>query len=69
VPAGTKPEVVKRLERALIDAVKDRQVFAQLVSIGMEPTGLDGGALRAQLRAEHAFWRPIVEASGFKSEE
>lgn len=69
VPAGTKPEVAKRLERALIDTVKDRQVFAQLVSIGMEPTGLDGETLRAQLRAERSFWRPIVEASGFKSEE
>jgi len=69
VPAGTPPAVTKRLERALVNAVKERQVFAQLLSIGLEPTGLDGATVRAQLRAERAFWQPIVEASGFKSEE
>jgi tripartite-type tricarboxylate transporter receptor subunit TctC len=69
VPAGTPPAVTQRLERALVAAVKERQVYAQLLNIGMEPTGLDGATLKAQLRAERAFWRPIVEASGFKSEE
>lgn len=69
VPAGTPPAVTLRLERALVAAVKERQVYAQLLNIGMEPTGLDGATLKAQLRAERAFWRPIVEASGFKSEE
>ncbi|UUZ65650.1 hypothetical protein LP417_15205 [Polaromonas sp. P1-6] len=54
---------------ALVAAVKERQVYAQLLNIGLEPTGLDGATVRTQLRAERAFWRPIVEASGFKSEE
>lgn len=69
VPAGTPPAVIKRLERALVDAVKERRVYAQLMSMGLEPTGLDGPTVRKQLRAELAFWRPIVQASGFKSEE
>lgn len=69
VPAGTPPAVTMRLERALVAAVKERQVYAQLLNIGLEPTGLDGATVRTQLRAERAFWRPIVEASGFKSEE
>lgn len=69
VPAGTPPAVLKRLESALIAAVNDRKVHAQLVSIGLEPTGLDGTSVRKQLRAELAFWRPIVQASGFKNEE
>lgn len=69
VPAGTPPAVAKRLERALINAVNERQVYAQLMSIGLQPTGLDGASVRKQLRAESAFWRPIVDASGFKSEE
>ena len=69
VPANTPPAAIKRLERALIDAVKERRVYAQLMSMGLEPTGLDGASVRKQLRAELAFWRPIVQASGFKNEE
>lgn len=69
VPANTPPAAIKRLERALIDAVKERRVYAQLMSMGLEPTGLDGASVRKQLRAELAFWRPIVQASGFRNEE
>lgn len=69
VPAGTPPAVTKRLELALVNAVKERQVSAQLMNIGLEPTGLDGERVRTELRAERLFWQPIVEASGFKSEE
>ena len=69
VPAGTPPAVIKRLERALVSAVNERGVYAQLMSLGLEPTGLDGPTVRKQLRDERAFWKPVVEASGFKSEE
>jgi tripartite-type tricarboxylate transporter receptor subunit TctC len=69
VPAGTPPAVVQRLERALIAAVGQPQVQAQLARVGLEPTGFDGATAAKQLRTERTFWRPIVEASGFKSEE
>ena len=69
VPAGTPPAVVQRLERAFIAAVGQPQVRAQLARVGLEPTGLDGAAAGNTLRAERRFWRPIVEASGFKSED
>jgi len=69
VPAGTPPAVVQRLERALIAAVGQPQVQAQLARVGLEPTGLDGATAAKRLRTERTFWRPIVEASGFKSEE
>lgn len=69
VPAGTPPAVVQRLERALIAAVGQPQVKAQLARVGLEPTGFDGATALKQLRTERAFWQPIVAASGFKSEE
>lgn len=69
VPAGTPREVVDRLERALIQALRQPQVQAQLARVGLEPTGLPGATLAKQLQAERAFWRPIVDASGFKAEE
>jgi tripartite-type tricarboxylate transporter receptor subunit TctC len=69
VPAGTPPAVVQRLERALIAAVGQPQVQVQLARVGLEPTGFDAATAAKQLRTERTFWRPIVEASGFKSED
>ena len=69
VPVGTPPAVVQRLERAFNAAVSQPHVQAQLACAGLEPTGFDGAAAANVLRAERTFWHPIVEASGFKSEE
>lgn len=69
VPAGTPRPVVERLERALIEAVKAPKVQEQLARIGLEPTGLPGAELQRRLQAERAFWKPVVEASGFRMED
>jgi tripartite-type tricarboxylate transporter receptor subunit TctC len=69
VPTGTPLAVVQRLERALIAAVNQPQVQAQLTRMGLVPTGFDGATAAKLLRTERTFWSPIVEASGFKSEE
>ena len=50
-------------------AVQQPQVQSQLLRAGLEPTGLDAAAAARKLREERDFWRPIVEASGFKSED
>jgi tripartite-type tricarboxylate transporter receptor subunit TctC len=69
VPAGTPKATVAALEKALVAAVQQPQVQTQLQRAGLEPTALDGAAAARKLREERDFWRPIVEASGFKSEE
>ena len=69
VPAGTPPEVVKRLEQALIAAVQQPQVKAQLARGGLEATGLPGATLARMLETERTFWQPLVQASGFRSDE
>lgn len=69
VPAGTPRETVEALERALLAAVSKQEVQAQLLRLGLEPTGLAGTDLKKMLHAEREFWRPIVEASGFRNEE
>lgn len=67
VPAGTPRATVQALEKSLLAALQMSQ--AQLLRVGLEPTGLDGVAAARKLRDEREFWRPIVEASGFKNEE
>jgi len=69
VPTGTPPEVVRKLESALIAALRTAQVKAVLSRAGLEATGLPGKDLRRILDEERRFWRPIVQASGFRSED
>jgi tripartite-type tricarboxylate transporter receptor subunit TctC len=69
VPAGTPAETVARLEAALLRAVTHPAVRAQLQRAGLEATGYPGAQLTKLLETEREFWRPIVEASGFSSDE
>jgi len=69
VPAGTPPEVVRKLESALIAAMRSPQVKEVLSRAGLGATGLPGKDLRRVLEEERLFWRPIVQASGFRSED
>jgi tripartite-type tricarboxylate transporter receptor subunit TctC len=69
VPAGTPPELVRKLESALIAAVRSPQVKEVLSRAGLGATGLPGQDLRRMLDEERRFWRPIVQASGFRSED
>lgn len=69
VPAGTPPDVVKKLESALIAAVRSPQVKEALSRGGLEASGLPGKDLARILDEERRFWRPIVQASGFRSED
>jgi tripartite-type tricarboxylate transporter receptor subunit TctC len=69
VPAGTPPAVVQRLERAFVAAMQQAQVKSAMARAGMVATGLPGDAVKRALSAERDFWRPLVQASGFRSEE
>jgi tripartite-type tricarboxylate transporter receptor subunit TctC len=69
VPAGTPPEVVQRLEKAFVAAMQRPEVKAAMTRVGMEATGLPGAAVTRALNAEREFWRPLVQASGFRSED
>lgn len=69
VPAGTPPDVVQKLESALIAAVRSPQVKEAMNRGGLEVTGLPGKELGRKLDEERRFWRPIVQASGFRSED
>jgi tripartite-type tricarboxylate transporter receptor subunit TctC len=69
VPAGTPPQVVKRLEQALIAAVQKPDVKLLLTRAGLEVTGMPAAQLSRELDEERQYWKPLVEASGFHSEE
>jgi tripartite-type tricarboxylate transporter receptor subunit TctC len=69
VPAGTPADVVQRLEKAFVAAMQRPEVKAAMTRAGMEATGLPGASVTRTLNAEREFWRPVVQASGFRSED
>jgi tripartite-type tricarboxylate transporter receptor subunit TctC len=69
VPAGTPKDVAARLETALLAAMRNPQVRAQIDRMGLEPTGLPGAEVTRIMNEDRAYWRPIVKASGFRSED
>ncbi|HUG25057.1 tripartite tricarboxylate transporter substrate-binding protein [Piscinibacter sp.] len=69
VPAGTPPDVVQKLESALMAAVRSPQVKEAVNRAGLVATGMPGKDLGRMLEEERRFWRPIVQASGFRNED
>lgn len=65
VPADTPPDTVAKLEKALLDAVKDRGVHEKMAALGMETNGQSGAALRKLIADQRAQWKPVIGASGF----
>ncbi|MDQ0586499.1 tripartite tricarboxylate transporter substrate-binding protein [Variovorax paradoxus] len=69
VPAGTPKDVAAKLEAALLAAMRNPQVRAQVDRMGLEATGLPGAEVTRIMSEDRAYWRPIVKASGFRSED
>ncbi|QOT80791.1 tripartite tricarboxylate transporter substrate-binding protein [Cupriavidus basilensis] len=69
VPAGTPAATVSRLEKALLDAVKDPEVRAKMAALGMEMAGQPGAQARKIILGQRAQWKPVVAASGFTADD
>ena len=69
VPAGTPAAVAQRLEKGFMTAMQNPQVRAAMARAGLDPTGLPGSAVSRIFKAEREFWRPVVQASGFRNED
>jgi tripartite-type tricarboxylate transporter receptor subunit TctC len=64
-PARTPPDVVARLNAALVAALAQPDLKARISGFGLKPTGTSPGELAAIQRADADKWAPIVKASGF----
>jgi tripartite-type tricarboxylate transporter receptor subunit TctC len=65
-PGGTPRPIIERLNRALVDVLKQSEVSQKLTNLGFEVTGTSPEELAAIMRADTAQWGPIIQASGFK---
>ncbi len=65
---GTPRPVVERLNKALVEVLRQPDVRQKLANLGFEVTGTSPEELAAIMRADSARWAPVIQASGFKVE-
>lgn len=63
-PAKTPPEIIDRVNRATIDALRSPEVKAKLAEQGSEPVGNTPAEFKAFIESELVKWRKLVEISG-----
>jgi len=67
-PKGTPQPVIDRLHKAALDALGDPGLRSRMSELNLEIVGSTPAAALEHLRAEAAKWRPIVEASGARTD-
>ena len=65
-PAGTPPEIVKRLSAEVDTALKLPAVARRLTELGALPVGGTPGKLEAHQKAEQSKWAAVIQAAKIK---
>jgi tripartite-type tricarboxylate transporter receptor subunit TctC len=68
-PAKTPPDVIARLNKVIVDAVRSSDVEHRFLAFGLQPTGTSAAAFADIQKDDSEKWAPAVKASGFKPEE
>jgi tripartite-type tricarboxylate transporter receptor subunit TctC len=66
-PAGTPPDVVKKLNGAIVASLKTPELSKQLGDLGAELVGGTPEELGAYLKAETAKWEKVIKTAGIKA--
>ncbi len=66
-PAGTPPEVVKKLNGAIVASLRTPELSKQLGDMGAELVGSTPEELGAYLKAETAKWEKVIKTAGIKA--
>jgi tripartite-type tricarboxylate transporter receptor subunit TctC len=67
-PIGTPPEVIERLHREVVNALKNPEMQKQLLAQGAEPIGNSPQEFTSFINAEVAKWAKAIKDSGAKAE-
>jgi tripartite-type tricarboxylate transporter receptor subunit TctC len=68
-PAKTPPDVIQRLNKVIVDAVRSSDVTARMLAFGLQPTGTSAEDSANIVQDDSELWAPAVKASGFTPEE
>jgi tripartite-type tricarboxylate transporter receptor subunit TctC len=65
-PAGTPPDIVKRLNAEIVKIIKSPDVQKKLIDLGAEPVGDSPEQFAAFVKTEVVKWGDVVKKSGAK---
>jgi tripartite-type tricarboxylate transporter receptor subunit TctC len=65
-PAGTPPDIVKRLNTEIVKIINTPEVQKKLIELGAEPVGNSPEEFGAFVKAEVGKWGDVVKKSGAK---
>ncbi len=68
-PAATPPDTVRRLNAALVAAIRSPATAERMRNMGVDPTGTTPETFAAILKADYERWGAVIKASGFKADE
>ena len=64
VPAGTPPEIVRRLSSELMKTLNTPEVNKRFTDAGMEVLPTTSEQMGEQIRKDQAFWVPLIKEAG-----
>jgi tripartite-type tricarboxylate transporter receptor subunit TctC len=68
LPAGTRPEVVNRLNSEIVKAMKVPEIHDKLVAQGTDPVGSSPEEFGAFIKSESAKWARVVKEANVRIE-
>jgi len=67
-PAGTPPDVVRRLDGAISSALRDEAFLARLAQLGLEPSKVSKADYPRFIQSEITRWAQVIKDAGIKPE-
>jgi tripartite-type tricarboxylate transporter receptor subunit TctC len=68
-PGRTPPEVIARLNEAIVAAIQTQEIKSRMSTLGLHPTGTSSVELAKIQQADFERWGPVIRASGFKPDQ
>ncbi len=65
-PAGTPPDIVKKLNEAFVETLKEPEVIERIRSVGAEPAPMTPAQFSAFIRNETTKWADVIKKAGIK---
>jgi tripartite-type tricarboxylate transporter receptor subunit TctC len=67
-PAGTPPDVVRKLEGSISSALKDEGFLTRLAQLGLEPSRVSKADYPRFIQSEITRWAQVIKDAGIKPE-
>lgn len=67
-PAGLPPEATRKLEAAAVKSLRNKDIQAQLIRIGLDPEPTDGKGLADTITADIKLWARVLKDAGVEPE-